>query len=127
MDDMSDDELHTRFSVLRDQDRRREPQFGEVWNRAEVRARAARPASAPTLRWIAAAACIVVTTALVVSKTRNRRNEEPIVTTIPAISGWQSPTAGLLQAPSRELLAPPPLLSSVFDGVTQTALQSKVD
>ena len=126
MNDMSDEELGTRFSALRNQDRGHEPQFHQVWHRAELRARAAPPSSAPTLRWIAAAAAIVFIAAFVVI-THDARDNQPIVTTAPAISSWQSPTASLLGTPSRDLLAPPPLLSSVFDGVTQTALQSKAD
>jgi len=127
MNDMSDDELRTRFSALRNQDRRHEPQFSELWNRAEPAAPAAARPYAPTFRWIAAAAGIALAAALVVSKSRESRNHQLIVTTVPSISDWQSPTAGLLQAPSRDLLAPPSLLSSVFDGVTQTAVQSKTD
>jgi len=127
MNDMSDDELRTRFGALRNQDRRHEPQFRPVWHRAELRARAAAPPSVTTLRWIAVAACIVLAAGVVISRTRDARNNQPIVTTAPAISRWQSPTAGLLQPPSRDLLAPPPLLSSVFDGVTQTGLQSTAD
>src|SRR5439155_7722189 len=106
---------------------RREPEFRQLWNRAEVGARGAAPSPTPQLRWIAAAAVIVLAVALVVSTTRDGRNDQPIATTSPAISAWQSPTAGLLQTPSRDLLAPPPLLSSVLDGVNQTALQTQAD
>ena len=127
MNHTSDDELRTHFAALRSQDRGHEPQFHQLWNRAEFGARHSASAFAPQLRWIAAASVIVFTTAVVASKARDTRNDQPIATTTPSISGWQSPTAGLLQTPSRDLLAPPPLLSSVFDGVTQAALQSKAD
>ena|SRR5438132_1886320 len=129
MSEMKDDDLRGRFSGLRQQDRRYEPQFREVLNRAELRNRD-DAGSAPTLRWIAVAACIVIAAGVVITKARDRDDERPVATGVPgvpAITSWQSPTAGLLQTPSRALLAPPPLLSSVFDGVTQTALQSIAD
>ena len=118
--------MRGRFSGLRQQDRRHEPQFREVLNRAELRDRD-EAGSGPTLRWIAVAACIVIAAGVVITKARDRDDERPGATGVPAITSWQSPTAGLLQTPSRALLAPPPLLSSVFDGVTQTALQSIAD
>lgn len=125
MSEMKDDDLRGRFSGLRQLDRRHEPQFREVLNRAELRGENA--GSAPTLRWIAVAASIVIAAGVVITKARDRGDERPVATGVPAITSWQSPTAGLLQTPSRALLAPPPLLSSVFDGVTQTALQSTAD
>jgi hypothetical protein len=126
MSDMNDDELRGRFSALRQQDQHREPQFREMLNGAELRGRV-EVGSAPTLSWMAAAACIVIAAGLVIGKAQSRGDEPPVATRAPAITSWQSPTAGLLQPPSRALIAPPPLLSSVFDGVTQTALQSKSD
>jgi len=129
MSEMKDDDLRGRFSGLRQQDRRHEPQFREVLNRAELRNRD-DAGSAPTLRWITVAASIVIAAGVVITKGRDRDDQRPVATGVPgvpAITSWQSPTAGLLQTPSRALLAPPPLLSSVFDGVTQTALQSITD
>ena len=126
MSELKGDDLRGRFSTLRQQDRRHEPQFGEVLNRAKLRNRD-EAGSAPTLRWIAVAASIVIAAGVVIDKARDRDDERPVETAVPAITSWQSPTAGLLQTPSRALLAPPPLLSSVFDGVTQTALQSIAD
>ena len=126
MSEMKDDDLRGRFSGLRQLDRRHEPQFREVLNRAELRG-GENAGSAPTWRWIAVAASIVITAGVVITKARDRDDERPVAIGVPAITSWQSPTAGLLQTPSRALLAPPPLLSSVFDGVTQTALQSTAD
>ena len=125
MSEIKDDDLRRRFSTLRQQDQRHEPQFREVLNRAELRGEKA--GSAPTWRWIAVAASIVIAAGVVITKARDRDDERPVAIGVPAITSWQSPTAGLLQTPSRALLAPPPLLSSVFDGVTQTALQSTAD
>ena len=126
MSEMNDDDLRGRFSALKQQDWRHQPQFGELLNRAEQRGRN-QVGSAPTWRWIAAATFIVVAAGFAISKARDRGGERPMATAVPAITSWQSPTTGLLETPSRGLLAPPPLLSSVFDGVTQTALQSKAD
>lgn len=125
MSEMKDEDLRGRFSALRQQDRRHAPHFREVLDCAEIR-EAEKAGSKQTFRWIAAAAFIVVAAGLVVSGVRDR-SDERAAAGVPAITSWQSPTAGLLQTPSRGLLAPPPLLSSVFDGVTQTALQSKAD
>ncbi|HYU54420.1 MAG TPA: hypothetical protein VEK37_15815 [Gemmatimonadaceae bacterium] len=126
MSDMNDDEFRGRFSALRQQDRHHEPPFRDMLNGAELRGRV-EVRSAPSLRWIAAAASIVIAAGFVIGKAQSRGDEPPVATRAPAITSWQSPTAGLLQAPSRALIAPAPLLSSVFDGVTQTALQSKSD
>jgi hypothetical protein len=126
MSEMKDDDFRRRFGALKEQDRRHEPQFREVLNRVELHGRD-EAGSATTLRWIAAAACIVIVAGFAISEAHDRGDERLVPTEAPAITSWQSPTAGLLQTPSRALLAPPPLLSSVFDGVTQTALQSTAD
>lgn len=126
MSEMNDDDLRGRFSALRQQDRRNQPEFREVLNRAELRPYG-EAGPAPTLRWIAAAACIVIAAGLVINKARDWGNDRPVAASVLPITSWQSPTAGLLETPSRGLLAPPPLLTSVFDGVTQTALQPKAD
>jgi hypothetical protein len=126
MNEINDEQLRARFDALGSQDRRHEPEFRQVWNRAELAARNAVPAFPSQLRWIVAVAAIVLAV-VGVAKARNARDDRPVAMRTSAISSWQSPTAGLLQTISRDLLAPPPLLSSVFDGVTQTALQSKAD
>jgi hypothetical protein len=125
MTEINDEDLRRRFSALKQQDRRHQPQFDELLNRAEQRGRN-EVGSAPTLRWIAAATLIIVAAGFVVSKARDRSDERAIATAVPAITNWQSPTAGLLQTPATSVLVPRPLLSSIFDGVT-TPLQLKTD
>ena len=127
MSNIHDDELRARFAALRNHDSYAEPGFREMLVEAE-RART-RPTPTPSrVRWIAVAAGIVLGAALLIGKARQHNNARSDIGEVPSITSWQSPTAGLLTTPSRALLDPPPLLSSVFDGVTQTALpQTKAD
>jgi hypothetical protein len=116
--------LRRRFAALREHDSRNEPDFETVRNRASLRpADAAR--FAPGVRWIAAAACVVIAAALGIGIARHGKTART-ASPVPAISSWQSPTAGLLQAPSTSVLVSRPLLSSVFDGVA-APLQIKTD
>ena len=125
MTDTNDDELRVRFDVLRDHDRGVTPEFRQLLEAAPGRSRSAGRGRVRSERWLAAAASIVIA-ALLAAQLLNRgaRARVPDAT---AISTWQSPTAGLLEMPVKELLAPPPLLSSVFDGVATMSVQSKTD
>ena len=78
------------------------------------------PAARLNVRWVAVAAGIVIAGVLLTAKARDLRKGQQSVVEIPALSTWQSPTAGLLETQVQDLMAPPPLLSSVFDGVTPT-------
>ena len=121
-----DKHLRTRFTALRDHDSRAEPEFRSILNRAARSSVTGRSGVPSNTRWVAVAAAILIAAALIVGKVRDSRREQ---NALPAqtITTWQSPTAGLLQPPARDLLAPPPLLSSVFDGVASPTLQLKTD
>ena len=121
MSDVNDDELRARFSALRKHDTYAEPDFREMLGKAE-RTRTG-PAPIPSrVRWIPIAATIVLGAALLIGKTCRHSDTRAPISDVPSITSWQSPTAGLLNTPSRALLDPPSLLSSVFDGVTQTTV-----
>jgi len=122
---VNDDELRSRFSRLREQDAVQAPDFDAMRNRITSRARADRPMGASLLRY-AAAAVLVIAAGLLVHRLRNV-SETKTDHSVPAIGSWESPTASLLAAPSRELLDPPPLLSSVLDGVSAATLSRKGD
>ncbi|MFL5553814.1 MAG: hypothetical protein ACJ79B_07045 [Gemmatimonadaceae bacterium] len=126
----SDDEgLHARFDALREYDARSEPEFHALWRRAESRAAVRSGSGARAMRWWAAAAavCAIVGATFLLQRARVRRNTVGITTEAQWITQWQSPTAGLLRVPGGELLDPPPLFSSVFDGVTAETLKSRMD
>ena len=125
MDEMNDDQLHARFSSLRDEDGRSVPGFRPVLNRA--RTRTDMRTGGRSFRWAAAAASIVLAAALLIAKPWHDRSGQEHATTKTDIVAWQSPTAGLLRTPTQSLLAPAPLLSSVFDGVVNSQLQLKAD
>jgi hypothetical protein len=126
MTEISDDELRARFSTLREQHRRVEPEFRAMLNRAARSSHTDRSGIRST-RWVAVAAVILIAAALIVGKAPDLRREPQATLAAQTITTWQSPTAGLLQPPARDLLAPPPLLSSVFDGVASPTLQLKTD
>ena|SRR2546423_11753898 len=126
MNDINNDELHARFNTLRDYDARVEPEFGPLLDHARSARQADVRSVAPALRWVATAASILLVTAFMVEKARHRTDASTATTVAPALSDWQSPTAGLLETRVGALMAPPPVLSSVFDGVT-TPLQLKTD
>jgi len=125
--DINEDELRARFGALRNQDVRVEPEFRGMWNRAERSTLADHRGARSNFRWVAVAAGVLIAAALVAGKARDLRKEQKTAVAASAISAWQSPTAGLLQPPTHDLLAPPPLLSSVFDGVASPTLQLKTD
>ena len=118
-----DDELKARFRELRDHDVAQAPAFRVPGPRDASRAPAVRRAI-PTPVWWASAACVLFA-ALGVALLRSddhvlRRlagSNAPVISA-PSISDWTSPTANLLRTAGYELLAPPPILSSLFDGVT---------
>jgi len=124
MDEMNDDQLHARFSSLRNEDTRSAPEFRPLLNRARSRARLR--SGGHSLPWVAAAASILLA-ALLIAKPWHDRGGRANARAKTDIVAWQSPTAGLLQTPTQGLLAPAPLLSSVFDGVVNSQLQLKAD
>lgn len=119
-----DDELEARFRELRDHDVAQAPAFRVPKPHDASRAPAA-PRAIPTPVWWASAAGVLFA-ALGVALLRSdigqvlRRFAGSATPTVeaPSISDWTSPTASLLRTPGYELLAPPPILSSLFDGVT---------
>lgn len=120
-----DDELKARFRELRDHDVAQAPAFRVPKPRDVSRAPAVPRAILPAPVWWASAAGVLFA-ALGVALLRwdagqvLRRfagSATPAVEA-PSISDWTSPTASLLRTPGYELLAPPPILSSLFDGVT---------
>jgi hypothetical protein len=127
MNHPDDEQLRARFSALRDYDRESEPELRGMLDRARSRARSGTRAAARTLQWVAAAACLVLGAALLVGKTRHDVAAPGPVSNLPVESDWQSPTAPLLETRVRALMAPPPLLSSVFDGVVPPTLQMTID
>jgi hypothetical protein len=128
MSDLNDEELRARFGALRKHDRATAPDFRQLLDYPEGTRRKTLAPVPSRIHWVAIAASLVLAAALVIGKSRQRNDARPGNRDIPSISTWQSPTAGLLNTPSRALIDPPPLLSSVFDGVTQTALpQTKAD
>ena len=124
MGEMNDDRLRARFSSLRDEDGRSAPEFHPLLNRA--RFRTGVRTSGRSFRWVAVAASVVLAAMLLIAKPWQRSGGAN-ATAKTDIVAWQSPTAGLLRAPTQNLLAPAPLLSSVFDGVVNSPLQLKTD
>lgn len=127
MTDINDDELRARFSVLKAEDGRVEPEFGSMLNRAANPPLADRSSGGSGTRWVAVAAAILIAAVLLVGKARDLRREQQAALAGQTITTWESPTAGLLPSTAGDLLAPPPLLSSVFDGVASPTLQLKTD
>ena len=120
MNDIDDDELKARFDALHDYDAMNEPEFRALLDYAQSRRQAnQRSAARAALSLAAAAAVIVLGVALAVGKLHDSSGRTSAVTAAPTITSWQSPTAGLLETHAKDLMAPPPLLSSVFDSVTQ--------
>ena len=127
MTGINDDQLRARFSALREEDGQVEPEFRAMWNRAGKAALTDHSRTRSKTRWVAVAAAIVIAAALLIGKARDLRREKQTALAAQTITTWQSPTAGLLEPPARDLIAPPPLLSSVFDGVASPTLQIKTD
>jgi len=125
--EINDNELRARFSALREEEGGVGPEFRAMWNRAASTALTDRSGIRSNIRWVAVAAAILIAAALIIGKARDFRSEQQASLAAQAIATWQSPTAALLQPPARDLLAPPPLLSSVFDGVASPTLQLKSD
>jgi hypothetical protein len=116
----ADGMLRERFRDLRRVDGARAPEFLEVVDRAGAgRAKTARH-RLPVL-WLAAAAAVVV--ALVATQRFRAANDAAAQ----SITPWQSPTSSLVPASGRAVLSPSPLLSSVLDGATSSALWRKGD
>lgn len=120
MSEIDDNELQARFDALHDYDAMTEPEFRAMLDYARSRRQAnQRSAARAALALAAAAAVIVLGVALTVGKLHDSSRRPSAVTAAPTITNWQSPTAGLLETHAKELMAPPPLLSSVFDSVTK--------
>ena len=115
-----DDELRERFRDLRRVDGARAPQFLEVVDRTGTGRAKATPYRMPVV-WLAAAAAVV---AGLVATQRFRATNDAAAQ---SITTWQSPTSSLVPASGRAVLSPSPLLSSVLDGATSSALWRKGD
>jgi len=116
----ADDELRARFRELRHEDGIRTPEFQAVVDRA-VDERAKATLHRLPVVWLAAAAAVVV--GLVVTQRFHTTSDAAAQ----SITTWQSPTSSLVPASGRAVLSPPPLLSSVLDGATSSALWLKGD
>jgi hypothetical protein len=116
----ADDELRARFRELRRADGARAPEFPAVVDRAGDERTTAVPYRSAVV-WLAAAAAVVV--GLVVTQ-RFRATSDAAAR---SITTWQSPTGSLVPASGRAVLSPSPLLSSVLDGATSSALWRKGD
>lgn len=127
MNEINDDELRSRFEALRKKDGRSEPQFHEMLDRARGSAQTELPRFGASMRWAAIAAGTLIAAVLLAGKARELGREQQVTAEAMAITSWQSPTAGLLQPLAPDILAPPPLLSSVFDGVTSPTLSLRTD
>jgi hypothetical protein len=115
-----DDELRARFGDLRRADATRAPEFPSAAHLASL-----VPAKTAVHRsngvWFAAATAAVV--ALIATQRFLATNDA----TAQSLTTWQSPTNSLVPASGRAVLSPPPLLSSVLDGATTSALWRKGD
>jgi hypothetical protein len=122
MIDREDDELRASFHQLREEDVRRAPAFPPFLEHAESVARPPirRSAATRTFRLLALAAGIVLV--LGVTREVSRRVRAAAV---PSITTWRSPTQGLLRTSDRDLLAPPPLLTSVLGATARAPIQRK--
>lgn len=110
--DPTDRDLKNLFQALREEDRRRTPEFDVVFGRARRVRRVWRPAS---LLWkgglLAAAAAAVLL--LVRSPGTSDEEFERVVqafTSDPASGAWRSPTDDLLKLPGLEILSSVPSL-----------------
>ncbi len=127
MSQPGDDDLRAHFHTLREYDAAHAPEFRAV--RADATRRADRVFRQRTMTfvWLAAAACLVIAAGLVLRRSRHDATVRFAGNGAPTISNWSSPTDGLLRAPGRELLSPPPILSSILDGATGALVNSKGD
>ena len=116
----ADDELRARFRELRGVDGARAPEFSAGVDRAGAGRAKAVPYRLPVV-WLAAAAAVVV--GLVATQRFRATNDAAAQ----SITTWQSPTSSLVPASGRAVLSPSPLLSSVLDGATSSALWRKGD
>ena len=120
MSEIDDDELKARFDSLHDYDAMNEPEFRALLNYARSRRQAhERSAARAALALAAVAAAIVLGVALTVGNLHDSSSRPSADIAAQTITSWQSPTAGLLETHAKDLIAPPPLLSSVFDSVTK--------
>lgn len=126
MSELREEELRARFAALRKHDSYAEPGFREMLGDSEIGGRKESARVLPRTRWIAAAAGLILAAALLIGKTRLHNAAPSAARALPSITSWQSPTAGLLRPPVRELIAPQPLLSSVFDSVTSSIQVNQV-
>jgi hypothetical protein len=118
--EVNDDELRARFEAMREHDLRGTPAFEPIRDWAALRSGRTPRNRRQVAQWLAWAASIVII-ALLVAQPWNRGATRPGAGPT-SITAWQSPTASLLRSSAHSLLSPPPLLSSVFDGITSTPL-----
>jgi anti-sigma factor RsiW len=135
MNDASDDELRARFAALRVEEAMRAPDFRGIRERVSGRART-RPRLRPAvILGLAAAAALVLATGVALHGIRNAALPPLVADSTPSGAGagplittWTSPTAGLLRTSASELLsAPPPIRSSILDGVASAPTKPKGD
>ena len=128
MSDACDDDLRARFDALRAEEAARAPEFRSVHERVPARRRPAPPSRSVMLLGLAAASVFVVATGVAIHG-RRTGTPSPLVADatsprLPAtssITAWTSPTAGLLRTSGSTLLSdPPPIHSSILDGVLST-------
>ncbi|MFL5481953.1 MAG: hypothetical protein ACJ8AK_07160 [Gemmatimonadaceae bacterium] len=120
MTELNHDELRARFEAMREHDLRGAPPFEPIRNWAALRSGRMPRNRRQVVQWLAWAASILIIALLVAqpwNRAAPRRGAEPTT-----ITAWQSPTASLLRSAAHSLLPPPPLLSSVFDGIRSTPL-----
>ena len=121
--EIDDEQLRARFAALRHVDSRSEPDFRSMLERSQSHALTPSRALGLGFRWAAVAASVVLAVAALVSTTRHRSSPSTAVSAATVSGEWQPPTAGLLNTHVRGLMAPPSLLSSVFDSVVPPTLQ----
>lgn len=127
MSQPGDDDLRAQFHALRDCDAAHAPEFRGLSSRTTRRAGPVLRPSTMTFVWLAAAACVVVAAGIALQRSRRDDTAHLAGNAAAAISNWSSPTDGLLWTPGRELLSPPPILSSILDGATGALVNSKGD
>ena len=122
MNDVTDQELRSRFDELRAVDVGDAPDFRELLDRANRTAAGNDRHEPRRLPRVAVPIALAAAIVLAVGVARVARRRAPI----PApLSTWASPTASLLRTPGVGLFAPPGILTSVLDPAIHTSVLSK--